>query len=63
MFYKKVQSEEGDYKDTNNVRFTVLEAHEAFTPQGKNVGWDEYADLETAVSAYGLTYDPLERRK
>jgi len=63
MFYKKVQSEEGDYKDTNNVRFTVLEAHEAFTPQGKNVGWDEFADLETAVSAYGLTYDPLERTK
>lgn len=61
MFYKKVQSEEGDYKDTNNVRFTVLEAHEAFTPQGKNVGWDEYADLETAVSAYGLTYEPVEQ--
>jgi hypothetical protein len=63
MFYKKVQSEEGDYKNTNNVRFTVLEAHEAFTPQGKNVGWDEFADLETAVAAYGLTYDPLEQLK
>jgi len=60
MFYKKVQSEEGDYKDKENVRFAVLKAHEVFTPQGKNVGWDEFADLETAVSAYGLTYDPVE---
>jgi len=61
MVYKKIQDEQGDYKDNQDVRYTVLEAHEAWTPQGKNIGWDEYPDLATAVSAYGLTYDPLPK--
>ena len=43
MVYKKIANEQGDYKDANEARYTVLEAHEAWTPQGKNVGWDEYA--------------------
>ena len=59
MVYKKIQNDYGDYKDKKNVRYDVLEAHEAYTPEGKNVGWDEYADLETALAAYGLTYDPM----
>ena len=59
MVYKKIQSEVGNYKDSNNVRYDVLEAHEAWTPQGKNVGWNEYPNQEAALNAYGLTYDPL----
>lgn len=59
MVYKKIQNEQGDYKDKQEVRYTVLEANEAYTPQGKNVGWDEYASLEAAANAYGLIYDPL----
>lgn len=59
MVYKKIQNEEGDYKDVQNVRWDILEAHEAWTPEGKNVGWDEYPDLETAMQAYGLIYDPI----
>ena len=60
MVYKKIADEMGDYKDVNEVRYDVLEAHEAWTPQGKNVGWDEYPDMATALEAYGLTYAPLE---
>lgn len=59
MVYKKVQNEEGQYIDAEQVRWDILEAHEAFTPEGKNVGWDEYPDLQTALTAYGLTYDPM----
>ena len=59
MVYKKIADEMGNYKDINEVRYDVLEAHEAWTPQGKNVGWDEYPDLQTAIAAYGLIYDPL----
>ena len=59
MVYKKIQDEQGDYKDNKDVRFTILEAHEAFTPEGKNVGWDEFKNIEVAAKAYGLTYDPL----
>lgn len=59
MVYKKIQDEQGDYKDNKDVRFTILEAHEAFTPEGKNVGWNEFENIELAAKAYGLTYDPL----
>lgn len=59
MVYKQIQNEKGDYKDQQNVRYTVLEAHEAWTPQGKNVGWDEYPNMEAALESYGLVYDPL----
>jgi hypothetical protein len=59
MVYKKIANEEGNYKDSENARFHVLEAHSAYTPQGLNVGWDEYPDLQSALTAYGLTYDPL----
>ena len=59
MVYKKIQNTQGDYQDNNGVLYDVLEAHEAFTPQGKNAGWDEYPHLEAALAAYGLVYDPL----
>lgn len=61
MVYKKVQNEEGNYVDTQHTRWDILEAHEAWTPQGINVGWDEFANLEDAAAAYGLTYDPIEQ--
>lgn len=60
MVYKKTQNEEGNYIDVQQTRWDILEAHEAWTPQGKNVGWDEFDSLEKAAQAYGLTYDPLE---
>lgn len=60
MVYKKTQNEEGNYIDIQQTRWDILEAHEAWTPQGKNVGWDEFDRLEQAAQAYGLTYDPLE---
>lgn len=59
MVYRKVQDENGNYKDNNGTRFTIREAHEAWTPQGKNVGWDEFENIEQAAQTYGLTYDPL----
>lgn len=54
MVYKKIENENGNYKDANDVRYDVLEAHEAWTPQGKNIGWDEYPDKNAALAAYGL---------
>lgn len=54
MVYKKIQNNEGNYIDNNNVRFDVLEAHEAWTPQGKNVGWDTFENKDVALQSYGL---------
>lgn len=59
MVYKKVQNEEGNYIGQDGNRYDILEAHEAYTPEGKNVGWDEFESLEEAASYYGLTYDPF----
>ena len=55
MVYKKFQNNEGEYIDVEQQRWDILEAHEAFTPQGKNVGWDEYENIVQAAQAYGLT--------
>ena len=58
MVYKKVLNEQGAYADRNSVRYDILEAHEAYTPEGLNVGWDEYDSIEAAAIAYGLTLLP-----
>lgn len=60
MVYKKFENPEGNYIDVQQVRWDILEAHEAWTPQGKNVGWDEFENIEQAAQAYGLTYSPIE---
>lgn len=60
MVYKKFQDEEGEYIDVSSQRWTIMEAHEVFTPEGLNVGWDEYPNLEQASIAYGLKYKPCE---
>ncbi len=54
MVYKKFENPEGNYIDVQQVRWDILEAHEAWTPQGKNVGWDEFENIEQAAQAYGL---------
>ena len=59
MVYKKIQNVEGDYKDKQAVRWDLLEAHEAWTPEGINVGWTEFDDIETCMIAWGLVYDPI----
>lgn len=60
MVYRKVKDKNGDYKDNQGVRYTIREAHEAWTPEGKNVGWDEFENIQATAQAYGLTYDPIE---
>lgn len=60
MVYKKIQNEQGNYKDVQNVRWDVLEANEAWTPQGLNVGWDSFQNVEVALKTYGLEFSPLQ---
>ena len=57
MVYKKVQNEEGIYVDKNHVHYDVLEAHEAWTPQGLNAGWDVYENKGAALRGYGLVQE------
>lgn len=59
MVYKKIQNEKGNYIDKMNVRYDILQAHEAWTPQGKNAGWESFATQASCLGAWGLRYDPL----
>ncbi|MBQ3666931.1 MAG: hypothetical protein II913_02600 [Elusimicrobiaceae bacterium] len=59
MVYKKFANAEGQYIDAQQARWDILEAHEAYTPEGLNVGWDAFNSIEAVAAAYGLTYQPL----
>lgn len=63
MVYKKFEDEQGPYIDIQGKRWTIMEAHEAYTPEGLNVGWDSFESLEQAIQAYGLIYQPIEEEK
>lgn len=54
MFYK-IWEEEGDYVDivTNEPR-NMMEAEIVFTPEGMNVGWDEFGTIEEAMAHYNI---------
>jgi hypothetical protein len=56
MVYKKVESECGPYQASDGSLYDIFEAINVMTPQGKNVGWDEFDSIEDASLAYGLTY-------
>ena len=54
MVYKLLL-EDGDYqfKDTKQV-CNLLEANWADTPEGLNVGWDEFDNIEVAMQHYNI---------
>lgn len=60
MVYK-LFIEEGEFRDrlTKEAR-NIMEAPFAMTPEGLNVGWDEFNSLEEAMYAYNVEYKPKE---
>ena len=56
MVYKKVESEFGPYQASDGSLYDIFEAINVMTPQGKNVGWDEFDSIEDASEYYGLIY-------
>lgn len=56
MVYKPIESEHGAYRNNAGMLFDILEAINVMTPQGKNVGWSEYASIEEAAKAFELEY-------
>lgn len=57
MVYKKVECEMGAYIASDGSRYEIFEAINVMTPQGKNVGWDTFNNINEAAEAYGLIYD------
>ena len=58
MIYK-LFLEDGDYRDkTTREGRNIMEVEVAHTPEGINVGWDEFNSLEEAMDAYNIELKP-----
>jgi hypothetical protein len=58
MIYK-LFIEDGEYQDidTKEPR-NIMEAEIAYSPDGINVGWDEFNSIEDAMSHYNIELKP-----
>jgi hypothetical protein len=55
----KLFIEEGDYLDiTTGEERNMMCAGEVHTPEGLNVGWDEFDSIEEAMLSYNLELKP-----
>lgn len=58
MVYK-LFNEEGKYRDKITLEDrNLLEANIAYTPEGENVGWDEFNSIEEAMEHYNIELKP-----
>lgn len=58
MVYK-LFLEEGKYRDKVSLEpRNLLKANVAWTPEGENVGWDEFSTDEEAMAFYGIELIP-----
>ena len=58
MVYKKIESETGAYQSVDGALFNILESTKVVGPQGVNVNWDTFNNIDEAAAAYGLTRVP-----
>lgn len=58
MIYK-LFLEEGKYRDiTTHEDRNMMEVEVAYTPEGINVGWDEFNTIEEAMVSYNIEIKP-----
>ena len=58
MAYMKIESETGAYQSVDGALFDILESTKVVGPQGVNVNWDTFNNIDEAATAYGLTRVP-----
>jgi len=60
MIYK-LFIEDGDYRDIDTLEpRNMMEVEIAYTPEGINVGWDEFNSIEDAMQHYNIELKPIE---
>ena len=60
MIYK-LFIEDGDYRDIDTLEpRNMMEVNIAYTPDGINVGWDEFNSIEDAMQHYNIELKPIE---
>ncbi len=58
MFYRRSECWDGEYVDAAGRRYTISGARRMRNARGTNVGYTEFASLEEALEAWGLTASP-----
>ena len=58
MVYMKIESETGAYQSVDGALFDILESTKVVGPQGVNIGWDTFNNINEAAAAYGLIRVP-----
>lgn len=61
MIYKLIEDENGQYVDSNGMKYTLLEASTFIdSPEGHNVGVVEFNTIGEAMAYYNITLIPGE---
>lgn len=58
MFYRRSEDQAGEYVDAAGRRYSISGARRMRNAMGTNVGYTEFASLEEALEAWGLTVSP-----
>lgn len=60
MIYKLFY-EDGDYQDSDTKEpRNMMEVEIAYTPDGINIGWDEFDSIEEAMLHYNIELKPQD---
>ena len=59
MVYKLIESEGGPFIKDGSY-FDILESTKVVSPQGVNVGWDTFNNIDEAAAYYGVVRLPNE---
>jgi hypothetical protein len=63
MIYK-LFIEDGDYRDIDTLEpRNMMEVEIAYTPDGINVGWDEFNSIEEAMQYYNIELKPIDEEE
>lgn len=56
MMYKLEENKQGEYVDRDGTRYHVNECNAAYTPDGLNAGYTEFASEDEMMAAWSLTH-------
>ena len=59
QYYKKTESECGDYVDPEGKTY-IISTGDAFSNEGKNLGYEQFSSLEECLESWNLTEIPRE---
>lgn len=59
MGFKQFDDPSGDWIDAEGKRVIVVNGNAAYTPEGLNTWWTEFATMEECEKDWGLRYEPI----